>query len=117
VLKFCESVLKQQDDKPRIDPFIVMEDIVEKLRLLDYENTFCKKYKKEIINKFYFASFTQKQPMNKNSESSFKNSQFAYFYELSNWLISLIKQVSYLIYISVFKECKFRSTYGIRNQI
>ncbi len=94
VIKICESILKQQDDKPRIDPFIVMEDIVEKLRLLDYENTYCKKYKKEIINKFYFASsLTQKQPTNKNSDIVSNNFQFAYFYELSNWLISLIKQV------------------------
>jgi len=94
VIRVCETILNQQDDKPRIDPFIVMEDIVEKLRLLDYENTYCKKYKKEIINKFYFASsLTHKQISNKNSEIVSNNYQFAYFYELSNWLISLIKQV------------------------
>jgi hypothetical protein len=91
--------LRQQDDKPRIDPFIVMEDIMEKLKLLDYENTFCRKYKKEIINKFFFACCNGQKPSTnnliKNSESGYKTSQFVYFFELNNWLISLIKQVLY----------------------
>lgn len=76
-----------------------MEDIIEKLRLLDYENTFCKKYNKEIIHKLYFACNNCYKPpspnsmKNANMENTSKTTQFAYFYELSNWLIALIKQV------------------------
>jgi hypothetical protein len=94
-----------------------MEDIIEKLRLLNYEECFCKKYKKEIISKFYFAcSINTRMNPNKNrilSPSAYRaddNSeealeiqkstriQFGLFYELSYWLITIIKQVlSYLI--------------------
>lgn len=101
VIKTCEAVLKSQDEKPRIDPFIVMEDICEKLRLIDYENTFCKKYRKEVISRFYFAcncniqsskpsTPNSNQPNNSNTNL---NVQFIYFYELCNWLLLLIKQV------------------------
>ena len=108
-----EQILKQQEEKPRIDPFIVMEDIIEKLRLLNYEISFCQKFQKEIISKYYFAC-------NLNLSSSLKNrilspsavrsgetseealevhkntqNQFALFYELSYWLINITKQVKY----------------------
>jgi serine/threonine protein kinase len=112
-IKSCESILKSQDEKPRIDPFIVMEDICEKLRLIDYENSFCKKYRKEVVSKFFFAcncnlnsggaagSGSGSKPTTPNSNShnsnipnnSNINSQFIYFYELCNWLLLLIKQV------------------------
>lgn len=71
-----------------------MDDVVEKLRLLNYENTYCKKFNKVQINKFYFASEVSE------AKSDSVNSQFIYFYELSNWLLLLIKQVFTLIYIS-----------------
>lgn len=90
-----------------------MEDIIEKLRLLNYEKCFCRKYNKQIISKFFFAC-------NLNLNSSLKNrilspsllrpddtseaaleaqknilNQFGLFYELSYWLINIIKQVKY----------------------
>jgi hypothetical protein len=104
-------ILKQQDEKPRIDPFIVMEDICEKLRLMDYENTFCKKYKKGLICKFYFATACNSNLNNGNKVTQNNNNtnqtqslpqQFIIFYELSYWLMLLVKQVLYLIYISFF---------------
>lgn len=89
-----------------------MEDIIEKLRLIDYEENFCKKFKKEIISKFYFAcSINHKNNSIKNrilSPSAYRpddtseeaqeiqrtmKKQFGLFYELSYWLIYIIKEV------------------------
>lgn len=100
--------LMQQEDKPRIDPYIVMEDIIEKLRLLNYETNYCRKFKKEIISKYYFAcsnvvgSKPNTPSMNNIANTANPNiSQFIYFFELSNWLLSLINQVTNLLDISL----------------
>ena len=55
VLKICDEYISKQEEKPRIDSFIKMDDIIGKLRLLNYEINFCQKYNHEIINKYYFA--------------------------------------------------------------
>ena len=94
VLKICDEYISKQEEKPRIDPFIIMDDLIEKLRLLNYEINFCQKHNHEIINKYYFAcniygfSFDNKE----NSTKETYPVQFAYFYDLSNWLMALIKQ-------------------------
>ncbi len=90
-----------------------MEDIIEKLRLLNYEICFCKKYKKEIISKFYFACNLNLSSILKNrilspsairpddiSEEALEaqkntQNQFGLFFELSYWLLNIIKQVKY----------------------
>ncbi|MCQ2816851.1 MAG: protein kinase [archaeon] len=94
VVKQCEEYLKKVEDKPRIDPFIVMDDIFEKLRLIDYEENFCKKYKHPVINKFYFACSVFGYGANDENFQSNEDSlkQFSYFYNLSNWLIGIINQ-------------------------
>ncbi len=77
-----------------------MEDISEKLRLIDYENNFCRKNKKDLIGKFYFAhnmNITSSKPSTPSSNNSIQNYQFVYFYELCNWLLVLIKQVMILL--------------------
>ena len=55
VLKICDEYISKQEEKPRIDPFIIMDDLIEKLRLLNYEINFCQKHNHDIINKYYFA--------------------------------------------------------------
>lgn len=87
VIRICEDYISKQEEKPKVDPFIIMDDIFEKLRLLDYETNFCEKYNKELITKYYFACL-----MNNSSNSETYPVQFAYFYELCNWLIMIIKQ-------------------------
>ena len=93
VLKICDEYISQQEEKPRIDPFIIMDDMIEKLRLLNYEINFCQKHNHEIINKYYFAcniygfNFDNKE----NSTKETYPVQFAYFYDLSYWLMTLIK--------------------------
>ena len=94
VLKICDEYLSKQEEKPRIDPFIIMDDMIEKLRLLNYEINFCQKHNHEIINKYYFAcnmygyNFDNKDNATKESYPV----QFAYFFDLCNWLMALIKQ-------------------------
>ena len=94
VLKICDEYISQQEEKPRIDPFIIMDDLIEKLRLLNYEINFCQKHNHEIINKYYFAcniygfNFDNKE----NSTKEAYPLQFAYFFDLCNWLMALIKQ-------------------------
>ncbi len=94
VIKICNDYLSKVEEKPRFDPFIIMDDINEKLRLLNYENNFCKKFNKEIINKYYFAINIYGYDYNNENNSLNENYpvQFSYFYDLSNWLISLIKK-------------------------
>ena len=41
--------------KPQIDTYLIMDDIIEKLSLLDYENAFCKGWKQKRISRIYFA--------------------------------------------------------------
>ncbi len=99
VVKMCDDVMRGYEDKPKIDPFIVMEDILEKLKLINYEDTFCKKYKREQISRFYFACSLNglSKPCTPNTSNKDFNPtispQLIYFYEISNWLMMLIKQV------------------------
>ena len=94
VLKICDEYISKQEEKPRIDPFIIMDDLIEKLRLLNYEINFCLKHNHEIINKYYFAcnmygfNFDNKENTSKETYPV----QFAYFFDLCNWLMALIKQ-------------------------
>lgn len=37
--------MKNVANKPQIDSYLIMDDIIEKLSLLDYENSFCKGWK------------------------------------------------------------------------
>jgi hypothetical protein len=48
VVKVCE-IQRANLKKPRIDPFLIMDDIIEKLKLLNYENLFCRKKKQKQI--------------------------------------------------------------------
>lgn len=86
-----------------------MEDIIEKLRLINYEENYCKKYNKEIISKFYFACsnnnninstknriLSPRPDENNNNISPSQKIQFGKFYEICYWLINIIKQVNLL---------------------
>ena len=86
VLKIC----KQQKDlalkRPKIDPFLVMDDITEKLRLLNYETEFCKRLNRKPLSRIFFSH-----------EEDPQHIKFAYFYELSYWLMSFSKKRTKLI--------------------
>lgn len=75
----CEAHMNAGGRSNKIDSALIMEDIIEKLRLLNYENRFCKPYRRKPISRVYFN-------ININPTE-----QLAYFYELTYWLMSLGK--------------------------
>jgi serine/threonine protein kinase len=74
----------------KIDSLIIMEDIAEKLNLLEYRQYFCNVRKRESVTRTFFAL--------PDTSSNNKNDKFLYFYELSYWLIELLKVVSVIYY-------------------
>ena len=63
-----------------MDPVLIMDDIIEKLHLLDYNKKFCPKYNRKPISRTYFAIKTGTEPTEE---------KVRYFVELSYWLMSL----------------------------
>jgi hypothetical protein len=63
-----------------MDPALIMDDIIEKLHLLDYLKKFCAKNNKKPISRTYFAIKTDSEPTVE---------KVRYFVELSYWLMSL----------------------------
>jgi len=47
--------------KPQIDTYLIMDDIIEKLSLLDYETAFCRGWKHKRISRVYFANPPDKE--------------------------------------------------------
>lgn len=73
-------------NKPSVDTYLIMDDIIEKLSLLDYENAFCKGWKHIRISRVYFA-----HPPKEEEELS----RIHMMYDMIYWLMSLNKdQVS-----------------------
>lgn len=64
-----------------MDPALIMDDILEKLHLLDYLNNFCKKRNKKPISRTYFAIKSEKEPTDE---------KVRYFVEICYWLLSLM---------------------------
>lgn len=69
-------------NKPQIDTYLIMDDIIEKLTLLDYENTFCKGWKHPRISRVYFAHPPQEET---------EKERIHVLYDMIYWLISLNK--------------------------
>ena len=82
VLEACQAWKEKQKNSLNIDSVIVMEDIVEKLNLLNYRTLFCAPKKLAPISKTYFAM---------NETGIAKETKFNYFIELAYWLIHLIQ--------------------------
>jgi len=60
-----------------------MDDIIEKLSLLDYENAFCKGWKHTRISRVYFAH----PPLKEEDETQ----RIHMLYDMIYWLMSLNK--------------------------
>ena len=61
-----------------------MDDIIEKLSLLDYENSFCKGWKKKRISRIYFA---HEPHMGEDT-----NQRINYLYDMCYWLMNMNKE-------------------------
>ncbi len=64
-----------------IDPCLIMDDIIEKLQLLDYGNKFCKSRQRKPISRTYFA-IDEKPTVSSNQKVEL-------MVEISYWLMSL----------------------------
>lgn len=72
-------------NKPQIDTYLIMDDIIEKLSLLDYENQFCWGWKHKRISRVYFA-----HPAQENNEEEIE--RIHVMYDIIYWLMSLNKE-------------------------
>jgi len=73
VISICEQRAKL---RPRIDAMLVMDDVNDKLQLLNYETLFCKLFDRKPIPKVCFAIHLENYP------------QFEVFYEICYWIMS-----------------------------
>jgi len=80
VCQLCETYKKHLANKPSIDTYLIMDDIIEKLSLLDYENQFCKGWKHKRISRVYFAH-----------QAAPDEERVHLFYDMIYWLMSLNK--------------------------
>ena len=71
-------------NKPQIDIYLIMDDIIEKLSLLDYETSFCKGWKHKRISRIYFA-----HPPHFGEDAT---QRAHYFFDMCYWLMSMNKE-------------------------
>lgn len=113
VLKLCNIWLTAiEENKPKIDPIIIMEDIIEKFRLINFEIQYCKKFNKPLIGRMYFACPLKGNIYSNNNTNFAENYiQFTNFIQISHWLAYLIREVRYILFIRLFKlENTYNST-------
>ena len=73
--------LPQQRRRPTVDPCLIMDDIIEKLQLLEYSFGFCKTRSRPPISRTYFAV--------KQEDVEKSDIKVEYMVELCYWLMSL----------------------------
>lgn len=94
VVQLCEMYQKNVANKPQIDSYLIMDDIIEKLSLLDYENSFCKGWKHQRISRVYFAH----PPIDGQEDET---QRIHMLYDISYWLMSLNKDQVSIIFLLV----------------
>ena len=105
VCQLCETYKKHMANKPQIDTYLIMDDIIEKLSLLDYENAFCKGWKHKRISRVYFAH----PPQNDEDEKE----RLHMLYDMIYWLISLNKD---MVSNSNFWQSLFKFRFRLKNK-
>lgn len=70
----------QPKQQRRMDPVLIMDDIIEKLHLLNYQSKFCKNQGLKALSRTFFAF---------RDTSCSREFQVRYFFMLSYWLMSL----------------------------
>lgn len=86
VCQLCETYKKVVGDKPSVDIYLIMDDIIEKLSLLDYENQFCKGWKHKRISRIHFA-----HPPDTNQTREEELTRVHLLYDMAYWLMSMHK--------------------------
>ena len=68
-----------------MDIYLIMDDIIEKLSLLDYENAFCKGWKHKRISRIHFAHVVP------DSSKEQETQRVHLLYDMVYWLMSMDK--------------------------
>ena len=86
MVKLCETFAKHAASKPQVDIYLIMDDIIEKLSLLDYENQFCKGWKHKLISRIHFAH----KPEQSGKEEDVARVHL--LYDMAYWLMSMDRE-------------------------
>jgi len=94
IVKICEMHQASESKKPKVDAHLIMDDIIDKLKLLDYERKFVgimhsKSSKMRSISRIFFSHYEDEKGYNK----------WEYLYELCYWLMSLSQTKRIGIYL------------------
>lgn len=84
VCQLCETYKASIGNKPTIDIYLIMDDIIEKLSLLDYENSFCKGRKHKRVSRIYFA-----HPPHQGEDTA---ARCTLLYDMCYWLMGMNKE-------------------------
>lgn len=88
VVMVAKRELNKLKNMLKIDKAFVMEDIYYKLSLLDYEALFCKPIQMPRATPIYFIN---------EEEDTHKRDKFEYFFKLSEWMITMLKVVTFYL--------------------
>ena len=84
VCQLCETYKESVGNKPQIDIYLIMDDIIEKLSLLDYETSFCRVWRHKRISRIYFA-----HPPHFGEDA---NQRVNMFFDMCYWLMNMNKE-------------------------
>jgi hypothetical protein len=96
----CDTYKKHMANKPQMDTYLIMDDIIEKLSLLDYENAFCRGWKHKRISRIYWA-----HPPSDGAETD--SERICMLYDMVYWLISLNKEQVSISFSFCFSNLMF----------
>ena len=88
VVQLCQTFKQHIGSKPTVDIYLIMDDIIEKLSLLDYENAFCKGWKHKRISRIHFAH----QVQDKSNSKDVDTQKVHLLYDMVYWLMSMDKE-------------------------
>jgi len=84
--------------KPSVDIYLIMDDIIEKLALLDYETAFCKGWKHKRVSRIQFAHVV---PASTREEEV---TRVHLLYDMVYWLMSMDRdKVSFIVAFDILQ--------------
>jgi len=96
-------------NKPQLDTYLIMDDIIEKLSLLDYENSFCRGWKHKRISRIFWAHPPTAEQYNE---------RIHVFYDMVYWLMSLNKEMGKKLGVFInYKDFKGKHTDALNKMI
>ncbi len=108
VCQLCQTFKQHIGNKPTVDIYLIMDDIIEKLSLLDYENAFCKGWKHKRISRIHFAH--QYPDTSKEAEKE----RVRLMYDMVYWLMSMDKEKVSLTSRLQPRSTVVSETWGVR---